>query len=98
MMVMPHNTAMYIFRCPHCDLENPKAQYLSTVRCSRCRGICKLERYTPELVAKHKLLGSCSSLSLSLDEATEVLPSLSFEEAQLMRDTQRKLSKFLAKK
>ncbi|MCA9835722.1 MAG: hypothetical protein KC422_02360 [Trueperaceae bacterium] len=86
---------MYVFKCRHCGSEHLKAEYLSIVRCPNCRNVCKLERYSPELVTKHKLLGSCSSLLRSLEEARLNRTPLSLEETRLIRETQLKLSSFL---
>ena len=86
---------MYIFRCRHCGFEHQKADYLSSMRCPKCKGPCKLESYSPELVTKHKLLGSCTSLLHSLQEAKLNNTPLSLEDTKLIKETQLQISRFL---
>jgi hypothetical protein len=65
------------------------------VRCSKCRGICRLESYDPELSTKQNLIGTCNSLLKAIDDAIVLKASLSAEEALLLETTQNKLSQFL---
>ncbi len=86
---------MYLFRCHSCGTENPQSQYLMSVRCFKCKSICRLESYDPELSIKQKLVGTCSSLLKAIDDVELAKMRLNHEEAHLLKMTQTKISKFL---
>ena len=66
-----------------------------SVRCTKCKSVCRLESYDPELSIKQKLVGTCSSLLKAIDDVDLAKTPLNPEEASLIQLTQSKLSKFV---